>query len=161
MEQLPKRFPMIHFIWDKNRKLLKSLRYKFDIQLEKEMTWLWDRRMIASGQEKGRWNSIEFVVVSYKNENSACTVKFLFKKVRADCRTVSKILVKNILLFSKQVLENWRRLFYSVCFDSPELIWYVSFGITTIKCLNLRTFVCFLPLYNLYYIAFHTADINI
>ena len=29
---------------------------------------------------KGRWNSIEFVVVSYKNENSAFTVKFLFKK---------------------------------------------------------------------------------
>ena len=25
----------------------------------------------------------------------------------------------------------------------------------------LRIFVCFLPLYNLYYIAFHTADINI
>ena len=36
--------------------------------------------MIASGQEKGRWNSIEFVVVSYKNENSAFTVKILFKK---------------------------------------------------------------------------------
>ena len=90
------------FLWSN----YKKKDFKFDIQLEKEMTWLWDRRMIASGQEKGRWNSIEFVVVSYKNENSACTVKFLFKKVRADCRTFSKILAKNTTYFFQN--KFWR-----------------------------------------------------